>query len=396
MKEKHLRYRAFVARRFVPLFVVFLLLASLGAAATYTSHVAVDTTVEERTVDAWETKTSIEHSATVTEPSAVYAANETLENRSVYFHAVTPELRGGVAGGYEAAEASDVDVALDLSLLFRSRDEESGVTHWQRRDDLGGDRAEDVDPGETVRVPFSFNVSEYAQMRERVGRELGAEPGDVELILVADLRVEGVIDGKQREESRTTLIPISLGRGTFSVDASETGPQRHETTAAVTVPREYGPLRTVGGPVALVVGLLGVAALLGVRRRGLTDLTAREREELTYAGERAEFDEWISTIRLPEEPDRPLAQAESLRDLVDFAIDTDQRVIEDPESGNYYILADDLAFVYSPPGGSLEEGTNQTTLRRLNGAWEETASTENGERVAEDSDGMLGDAPQDG
>ena len=47
--------------------------------------------------------------------------------------------------------------------------------------------------------------------------------------------------------------------------------------------------------------------------------------------------------------DRPRASADSLGSLVDFAIDTDNGVVEDPSRGLYCVLHDGYLYTYEPP-----------------------------------------------
>jgi hypothetical protein len=56
--------------------------------------------------------------------------------------------------------------------------------------------------------------------------------------------------------------------------------------------------------------------------------------------------------------ERPQAEASSLKDLVDFAIDNDTGVVEDPETGVYYAVTGDLLYTYRPPAptGGAHDG----------------------------------------
>jgi hypothetical protein len=118
----------------------------------------------------------------------------------------------------------------------------------------------------------------------------------------------------------------------------------------VTVERTYGPLRSLGGPLLLVIGLFGTGGLAYARREHDLALTPAERDYLSYSDDRAEFAEWITTFRLPPSVhERPEAEAEQLRDLVDFAIDNDIGVVEDPETGAYHAIAGEYVYTYRPP-----------------------------------------------
>ena len=64
----------------------------------------------------------------------------------------------------------------------------------------------------------------------------------------------------------------------------------------------------------------------------------------------AKFEEWVVRMQLtPEIRDRPRAEAESLADLVDFAIDSDTGVVEDPNTGELAVVADEFLAVDDPP-----------------------------------------------
>lgn len=72
-----------------------------------------------------------------------------------------------------------------------------------------------------------------------------------------------------------------------------------------------------------------MGGLAYARREVDLALAPTEREYLSYRDDRAEFAEWITAIRLPESVhERPEAEASTLRDLVDFAIDNDTGVVE--------------------------------------------------------------------
>lgn len=151
--------------------------------------------------------------------------------------------------------------------------------------------------------------------------------------------------------NRTEFVVLSItfeGNG-YRVTSNGTG-GAFETTRPVEVPQEAGPPRTVGGPLLLLVGLAGLGALGWVRRQHPDGLTDAERERLTFEDDREDFDEWISVIELPDEVlDRPRASADSLGSLVDFAIDTDNGVVEDPSRGLYCVLHDGYLYTYEPP-----------------------------------------------
>jgi hypothetical protein len=134
-------------------------------------------------------------------------------------------------------------------------------------------------------------------------------------------------------------------------------------TEQVTVAVPPGPLAAYAGPALLVAGVGAVAVLAAARRRGRLDVAASEREWLAFRGAREEFDDWITTARVPPD-DRPdsAITVDSLEGLVDVAIDTDRRVLETADGGTFLVLGDDHTYTYDPPappedGGILGGGS---------------------------------------
>ena len=162
-----------------------------------------------------------------------------------------------------------------------------------------------------------------------------------------------VVATRQTESAQTRRLtfslPITSDSGIYRVQSSPTVETFTETTT-VTVENEPSPLQRVGGPVLLLVGLLGAAGLAVARYRGTLEVSDDERELLAYRDDRAEFDEWISTVRLPDEArDLPVAEAETLADLVDVAIDSDNPVLEHPDGDAYSVVHDGYRYTFEAP-----------------------------------------------
>lgn len=109
-------------------------------------------------------------------------------------------------------------------------------------------------------------------------------------------------------------------------------------------------MSSVGGPLLLVGSLVAVIGLVVAGRRKTFALTEAEREWLEFREDRGDFDEWIVTMRLPDEVEKmPRAEADTLADLVDFAIDTDNAVVEHPDTGTFAVVHDGYRYAYPPP-----------------------------------------------
>lgn len=343
-----LRVRALVSSWFAVFAVLCLVLAGVGGWAVYTVHVDPGSTVEQRQQTHWRVTGAFDHSAEVTRENPAFETGETLRNRSTYFVGASPVLDGRFVARYAGTGGEAASITLDPVLVIRAVDGET--VFWSNRTSLADPTTATVAAGERVATSFSLNATEVANRRTAIQNALGASPGEVETFVAVNVAVEGRVDGQPATLSFTHRLPLSVGDSAYSVGPPAAGRETMTTAESVTVPRTYGVFWAAGGPLLAVLGLLGLAGLVVGRRRGAFELSEAERDLLAYRDERGEFDEWVVRMRLTDElRDRPRAEAESLGDLVDFAIDSDTGVVEDPETGNFAVVTDGLFAVYEPP-----------------------------------------------
>jgi hypothetical protein len=361
MDDRLLRARALLDEQFAVVVAILVVLALVGGWVTYTTYATPDTTSEERTVSSWRTAGSFNHSATVTESNSVYPVGTTLTNRSIYFAEIAPRLDGIYTFTYDASDRGDLNGTVSLEVVLRSVEEtqDRSTVVWRTSEPLRTVSEESLRPGEPIRVPFSIDMNGSLNRSEVITEELDNPPGQPELLVRATVDIRGTVNGQRVNRTAAHTLPVALGQGAYRPDSPGRITNQYETTRSVTVQQSYGPVRTVGGP-ALVVGPLGVlVGLVAARHRNRIALSPAERSVLDYEDERADFDEWISTIQLPDDAfDRPQAEAASLGALVDFAIDTDNGVIEDPDDNAYYVIHDGYLYTYQPP--ALRDGRRRT------------------------------------
>ncbi len=352
VSRRTLRLRRLLDEQFDLLVAVLAVLALVGGAVTYTTHVDPGTTTEERVVDTWQTSGAFDHGATVTEENPLFPVGEQLRNRTVYFTGVSPVLNGSYTFGYRASGGGELATSIDVELVTRSVvDGEGGQdVLWETTRTLRESGSATIAPGTTAQVQFGVNVSDVAAERDQIEEELGGTAGTTETFVRATVDVEGTVNGRAVDTEQVHTLPLTLEGRTYRVGPAEAGTNRFETTRQVTTPRTYGPLRSVGAPALALVSVVGLAGLVVARSRYRFELTDAEREWLSYQEERDEFDEWITSFALPPEAfDRPQAEASSLADLVDLAIDTDNGVIESPDGTEYSVLDGEFRYVYTAP-----------------------------------------------
>jgi len=340
-----LRMRSLVYRQFRLVVAVLLCLALFGGWLAVGTQAPETTT--ERPVSSWSTTGEYDHSATVTEPNPVYPVGRELTNRSLYLRAASPVLDGSFRFVYDASSRGELDVTIEQQAVVRSVDEQRGesVTVWRRSQSLENRTVDDVAPGSPVVVPFSVNVTEVRNRTRGVEQALGNPPGDPQYAVVADVTLTGTVNGREIERTTAFTLPISVERSAYRPNAT-TAIEQFETTEEVTLAGQSSGFES-GVGLALVLGsVLGLTGL--AYKRDALAVTERELDRLRFEDDRETFDEWIHGMTLPDGVrERQRIYANSLADLVDFAIDTNNSVIRD---GDYYVLHGDVLYTYVPPG----------------------------------------------
>lgn len=349
-EDEALRVRAFVDKWFWVLVAAFVVVGLVAGYVGVAAHLAPDTHIEERVESSWSTTGTFTHEAKVESSNPVFAKGSTLENRSVYYQSIAPTFNGTYAIAYGSDVKGDVRVDSHVVLQIRRVGEDGEPVYWETNRELASTTETGVTPGERVETAFRLNTSALSQRIEDIDSSLGGGPGSIQVQLVVWSTINGTVAGEEVQERDMHTVPLSIDSGTYRFGSDGTWNQQHQDTRKVEVPDEYGPLQTLLAPILILFSIIGLGGLWYLYSRNLHRIPEQERVRLTYRRQRREFDEWITRATLPDEvlPDRR-ATVTSLDDLVDLAIDTDERVIEDPSRDLYLVQHDDVVYTYSPP-----------------------------------------------
>lgn len=344
----------------IALLVACLLAVAAGGWLLYAAQPGTET--ESVVTDRWSEEGRFTHSAEVTRQNPVFETGTTLE-RSVYYDSVSPILEGTYV--YEHGDESARTVTVDLRLVVRSTREDAVL--WQQVEPLNATERT-VAAGETITSEWVVNVSAAEARIQRIQEQLGASVGTAEMTVVAEV----LTTAENGESTRhTRSFQIEPSDETFAVTPPESYGETYETTAERTVETSLDLTLAGAGAGSLLGGLAGTVVLAGARLRGDLDLPAAERRRLKYEQQRAAFAEWITAGEVSERlSDDPSVEVENLEGLVDIAIDTDQRVIEDRATETLWVQTPTVTYRYRPPvaaeAASTDDGSGETTpIERL-------------------------------
>ncbi|WP_251343386.1 DUF5305 domain-containing protein [Haloplanus halophilus] len=347
-----LRGRVILDEWFWVVVLVAIVLTAAGGYATYTAYEAPGTISEERQVASWEGNGSYTTAATVTERNPLFPVGTELTDRPAYFRTVSPRLDGTFAFEYEASDGGSLDVSVQQTLVLRSIEEREDRTieYWRIESPLNGTETTGVGPGDAVTVAFSRDINRSAARLADVSDRFGPASGSTQILVVARVAIEGEVNGRTVDRNGTYTMPIGVGGTVYAPGAVRGEAFSGSTTELVTRERTYGPLYRIGGPVALLFGVVGSVGLGYGRYDDRFAVSGAERTALDFESTREEFDDWITTASLPQAVlDRPRVDVDSLEGLVDTAIDVEARVFETPRGDAFYVPHEDLLYVYEPP-----------------------------------------------
>ncbi|MFC7211696.1 DUF5305 domain-containing protein [Natronoarchaeum sp. GCM10025321] len=346
--------RRFVAARYTTIVVALVVLLLIGGAFTATTLAGPDTEGDQERV-VWTDSGEFTHSAVVQNDTEAFEQGDVLENRGTYFTRVSPELDVEYEYRHETANGT-VDVETELLLILQSSDGEE--VYWELTESLDSEQSASIAAGDSHTVASSVDVSDLQERVERIQENLGADPGETDARIVARSEIEGTVENQSVSHVREDVLVITPDGETYSVDTTmdDTGfGDRSETVAGTA---ERSSLRTLGAPLLFVVSLVGLVGVVGAEKRGHLQIPADTR----HHADRRKFDDWITTGSLPASlADQPTIEVDSLEGLVDVAIDSDRRVIEDSSAECYYVTEDSILYKYEPAAdsaGTQEDGSD--------------------------------------
>jgi len=351
MRERRHRLRVLLADNRTVILLLLVVGVGLGAAVTYTTHISPGTTTEERAVSSWESTGDFTHRATVLNDTDVYPEGTTLRGRSAYFREVTPELDGEFAYRYTATDGGNLTVETDTTLVLRSvdTDQANGSVYWRSDEPLSTTTERSVGPDDTVGTAFSLNVSEVDRRIQTIDEQFGGTPGEKQLLVVTEVAVSGSRNGQPVDLTRRYRLRITPEGSLYRVAEPGSSTNSRSQTDSIVVPAEYGPARSLGGPALLGLGLAGICAFVA-QQRYTPPVTDTERQWVQYRQIREEFDDWITQGEIPAAAEGPpTVTVDTLSGLVDLAIDTGERVVEDERRGACLVLQDNRWYLHEMP-----------------------------------------------
>ncbi|MFB6300498.1 MAG: DUF5305 domain-containing protein [Halobacteriales archaeon] len=325
--------------RWLIILLVVIGLASMGWAYQIYSNPPTEQITQETNVQ--QVSTSIETSAVVTGNTTLYEPGERLVEQPAYLMSATPNLTIRIQTSVPAGTGVDVTQRLTLEMVA-TRD---GEPFWQSQRVFISD-GQQVRNGEFVSsttINMSALSTFISDRRQRVGTI-----GDFS----ANFRLNVTYNTGMYSGSLTGSAPVVFAENAYWIGGDLSDGRTHSQTVTRQVQGTPDPASYLGLVAIGIVSLLGAAAIGYVEYQGI------DIQEIEAELSESRFEEWISEGQFPTDPEKKYVNIVTLEDLVDIAIDSEKRVIHDPEFDVYAVVDGDLIYYFTTNELDVESWLN--------------------------------------
>lgn len=272
-------------------------------------------------------------SANATGDTSLYEPGTKLVDEPVYLLSAAPSLT--------LTQRTDVPqgqrVRVEQDILIRYQTSHDGTVFWVESHVLAREKTT-TSTGEVV-TQTSVDIRDVQSRLDEIRAEVG-QAGTVRAQLVVTLSYE---TSRYTGELSET-IPVQLADSWYTIEGSSLK-QTHGATVTrrVPIPTRSPLAYAIPGGIGVILLVVAVGIAISYRREFDQRRLEQQLQELRYA-------EWISTGSVSDSFEKTTVTIDSLEDLVDVAIDTDNRVIHDESRDVYVVIDDSTIYCFAPDG----------------------------------------------
>lgn len=350
--DSTVRTRAAIQERISLLLIGLIVLTLITGWWAYQVHMVPEFEQDQRVVDQWSEETDFAHQAEIIRDSLVWDEGDIVVDRPIYYTNLTDELDGTYSYEFDAEEGS-LSVNSDIMFVIQAVEgiDQIDDPFWHYAVPLGEASDTNLEADGVHEAEFTIDIREHIlEPIATIEEQVGAREGLVDVRVTVVTHVEGVVEGEEHNVTYESHMPMVVNPDTFRVIELDTVSQEHSDTIQFEVQVPPSTFEEMGSLGLLTLMILLTLALVLGQVTGQFDITEEERELLELESQREEFDDWITVGKFPAERDyESTILVDNLVGLVDVAIDTNNRVIEDPELGVSAVLAENYVYIYVHP-----------------------------------------------
>lgn len=282
-----------------------------------------------------------EYQAVVSEENPLWPVGTTLTDNPVYFFAAAPELQTTFTFLVEGEDV-DLNVVTHTVAVLSMKDPET--TYWSKEVVIA-ERAGPLQSG-AFQNSLTLNIEDMQERLNEIKEALGFQRGNPVVEIVTTTVFSGTVDGKQVDESRAYLMPITLGQGHYAIsdklDTTEVITAREMQTTEI-----YPPAPQQYAAVVLLLVSVGMLFWVILSRFRHAETSAGMLQALEQEAAHARYRDWMSQGRFDHSIGAHRIELGSLEDIISAAVDMNQRVIYDSDEKIYFFIHDSILYVHN-------------------------------------------------
>jgi len=286
-------------------------------------------------VDSFNIEITLKDSARTMNETPLYGEGERIESKSVYFLNSTPEMT--FDGVVETVDDRNVEVTQELVLFEYA--ERNGEMFWSREKTLADEKT-NVTGGKSE-INARMNVENFTRDQQDIINEMdGVSEPNSEVQLRTTYETETVA-GESYNGTLSVSRTMNIVPNAYWFEGSQTE-NDIEQQFIDQPPNPNSPNMSV----VFVFVLLGFG-FLGLSKLVLQQSKQYNAQDLRVQMHNEEYRDWISKGEISIRSEHQYVSVKSLKDLVDIAVDSNNRVIHDDLCGMYAVIDNGLIYYYT-------------------------------------------------
>lgn len=301
---------------------------------------------QEQLVSSYAQRGNYTYTVPVTEINPLYPKGTILEmGKPAYFFAVSPTLDFSFTYAFNASDSADLSVERKTMIVATSHEGsgENKTIFWQKKFPLKHIDAVDIKDKAVLVHNFSLDVPEIQEKIKKVQDQLQYSQ-DTTVEIVTQVNYEGKINWEDVNGETNFAIPLIIGPSYYQIPEELEFNEVNETYKKFRVHKNLS-LPAVRSPLFLFLFSTVMVGMLFFCMR-MSKVDQEYIEKLEKEQKYSPFKEFISKGKLPDRNFLVQIDIHSLQDLVDAAVDMNERVIHDAETCRYFFVHNDILYIY--------------------------------------------------
>ncbi|MDF2541558.1 MAG: hypothetical protein K0S47_1276 [Herbinix sp.] len=271
------------------------------------------------------------------------------QGMAAYFYAAEPELNVTPIIKISGLKGETILGTIQSKAIIRAVDDKAQV-YWSyplKQSPVQDFTFSEGEPGQESSTEYRseglvLDVSDSYNLLLQICDELMFQNGQFQLVVTSEIDIHGTVDGKNVEKVLLQELPLTLQSANFSVPKVQDVMTSSTLNAVNGNNDDQKSIQAIISknkiPILSNITLVIFLAIL---------IYLNNRTKSKAAIEHRRYKEWITEGSV-EVKDKFIINILSLEGLVDLAIDLDRRVIYDSKMNRYYVLAEDIVYIYNP------------------------------------------------